>query len=98
MALGLLTCLAIDVSNPLLPGAVRFDEETIYWLRAERTGRDEPVPLTRVPLLPPRPPDLASSLLSAAAVRERPRPPRPLLPQTRVIVDARAATGPDEDH
>jgi len=98
LALGLLTCLAIDVSNPLLPGAVRFDEETIYWLRAERTGMEEPVPLARVPRLPPRPPDLASPLLSAAAVRERPRPPRPLLPQTRVIVAARAAPDTDEDH
>jgi hypothetical protein len=98
LALGLLTCLVIDVSNPLLPGAVRFDEETIYWLRAERSNIDEPVLLARVPLLRPRPPDFASPPPRVTAARRRLRPPRPLLRRTRVIVVARAAPGPDEDH
>jgi hypothetical protein len=40
--LTLLTCVAIDFSNPLLPGVVHFgEEESVHALRAERSRTDE---------------------------------------------------------
>jgi MFS family permease len=67
LTLGLVTCLGIDFSNPLLPGVVRFgEEESVHALRAERPRSDErptralprppePVGLVVVAMTSPRP-------------------------------------------
>ena len=85
LTLALLTCLAIDFSNPLLPGVVRFgEEESVHALRAERSRIDErparalprppePTGVADVAVTPPRPVIAAGSGLPLRSATGRPR-------------------------
>jgi hypothetical protein len=102
LALALLTCLTVDVSNPLLPGVVRLDDgESIYWLRAERPRVDDrapaaaaPKPRGRVRVLAIEPPTGGGP---AAVSGETGNQRRPGWPRSTLAV-TRGALAADEDH
>jgi hypothetical protein len=101
VALGLLACLTIDFSNPLLPGVVRFDDsESVYAVRAERPRTEERSAATALfPARGWRPTDLEVTLLRAPVVAaEQPRPAPSLRPRGLQRSRTVPASGASEDH
>jgi hypothetical protein len=102
LTLVLLTCLSIDFSNPLLPGAVRFDDgESVYAVRAERPRTDERSAATGLlPALGTRPSDLVVRSPRATLVAsERPRPvPTVVRPRGLPSTPTVPAPAAGEDH
>ena len=97
LALALLTCLSVDVSNPLLPGVVRLDGESVYWLRAERLRVDHGVATAPEAAPLPTSDDAAivppSRPVGSSLAAETPWPARP----RSLTRGARAGPPTDED-
>jgi hypothetical protein len=93
----LLLCVALDVSNPLLPGSQRFNpDECIEGVRAERPRVGSPVDraVSRPGDQPPAPRDRGPVAQAAAPDTSR----RPPLALRRLPRDRGDLAPPSEDH
>ena len=97
--LGLLLCLSIDFTNPLLPGSQQFDpSQSVDGVHVTRArGPAGPALLVARPLPSPRLREAAVSAPDRPPARAPIRAPalhRPLRPPARLAGDRR----PDDDH